>query len=93
MKRFKTYLGLILLFTVFLINGCKKKEEKTASCEELSSKYASAVTAFITSPTEATCNALEEAVVAYVNGCAILTPAEKQELQDSLEDNDCAAYN
>ncbi len=93
MKRSKIYFGILLLFTVILLSGCKKKEEKTVSCEDLYTNYVNATTTFLTTPTEATCVAFEEAVQAYLNGCAILTPTEKQDLQDALEDNDCSVYN
>jgi hypothetical protein len=74
------------------MNGCKKKEEKSLSCEELLTNYSTTLTAFITTPTEATCDAFEKAAQDYLNGCALLSPAEKQQVQQSLDENDCSEY-
>jgi hypothetical protein len=96
MKRTKIYIFLMLLGMVFLFDGCKKDKDDDGpvgkSCEELADDYYNAVVAFTTNPTEATCNAFEDAVEAYLSGCAILTPAQKQELQQALDENDCSVY-
>lgn len=96
MKRTKIYIFLMLLGMVFLFDGCSKKDDDDGptgkSCEELADDYYNAVVAFSTNPTEATCNAFEDAVEDYLNGCAILSLAQKQELQQALDENDCSVY-
>jgi uncharacterized protein YceK len=93
MKKSMVFVGLMMFFTIILLSGCKKEETKTENCNELHTNYASATTAFITAPSEATCNAYKEALVAYLNGCAILSPADKKELQDTLDDEDCKGFD
>jgi hypothetical protein len=85
----------MLVLVIFLFNGCKKDKDdgSNLNCDQLYANYTNALTAFLTTPSEATCNAFEDAVQDYLNGCAVLTPAQKQELQQALDENDCSEYN
>lgn len=93
MKRSKIYILPMLLVMIFLMSGCKKKDEpKNLSCEELYTNYSNAVIAFSTSPTEANCNAFENAVVELLENCALYAGVNEAELQEWLNENDCSQY-
>ncbi|MBN2611914.1 MAG: hypothetical protein JXB00_10195 [Bacteroidales bacterium] len=92
MKKTKIYFVLLILATAFLFNSCKKDEPKTLSCEELSTLYVSAWMTFSLSPTKANCEAAKKATNDLLNGCALLSPADKADYQEELDDLDCTEY-
>jgi len=80
-----------MLGMVFLINGCSKKDStnNVDNCASLLTSFTNAYTAFATNQTQQTCNAYIQALRNYVNGCATLTPAQKQSYNQELNSADC----
>ncbi len=90
MKRTRIYLVLTLLSLVFVFTSCKK--ESARSCEELSTDFNNAITAFGTNPSEATCNGYKDAWHDYVDGCTTLSPAIRAQYDDILDGMDCTTF-
>ncbi|MFO7658056.1 MAG: hypothetical protein R6W78_13420 [Bacteroidales bacterium] len=92
MKKTKIYFVLLILATAFLFNSCKKDEPKTLTCTELTTLYTSAWITFAFSPSKANCEAAKKATNDLIKGCTILTPAQKAEYQEEMDDLDCTEY-
>ncbi len=91
MKKLKIYFILLCTGVLFCISGCTKKESPK-SCDALAADFEAALTAFITNPTRETCEDYVDALEDYINGCALLTPAERAQFQQSIDDADCSQY-
>jgi hypothetical protein len=92
MKRIKIYSVFILLSLGFLINGCSKKNDKNdaADCSALSTAYSNALSAYLSNPSKANCTDVYQKLKNYLDGCAVLTPAERESLNNSLAQENCS---
>lgn len=79
---------------MFLFSDCAKKtENKTNDCEALADAAATASTAFVSNPTEATCQAYVQAIHDYYTGCDLIPDATKQAYDAWLASADCSFYS
>ena len=93
MKRSKIYIVLVLISALFLFDGCKKKtEDKADDCTSLSENASNASQAFITNPSEATCEAYVQAIHDLYNGCTAISAAIKDNYDAWLASVDCSIY-
>ena len=95
MKKFYTVLTLILLIlTGLTISSCKKDKTNdpvSNNCDALANAYSQALLDYTNDPTNSEkCQNFVDAVTNYINGCAILTPQQKQEFQDAVDAADCS---
>ena len=92
MKKIKIFSVLVMLSMLFLINGCAKKEKNVLGndCSTLSTAYSNAVTAWTANQNQQTCTNMYNALKDYVDGCSILTPAQRQSFNDMLNLENCS---
>ena len=82
---------LLCLGALFSISGCTKKESPK-NCDELATDFQAALVAFLSNQNRETCEDYYDALSDYINGCAILTPAERAQFEEELDDIDCSQY-
>ncbi len=96
MKKFKTYIFVLILSSVLFSTGCSKDKDDDNNgpnnCAALADAAADAATAFINNMSEETCTAYIQAIHAYYNGCALIPAAEKEAYDEWLEEADCSYY-
>jgi hypothetical protein len=95
MKKLTTFFIVVLIGLASLsVNSCKKTADaltpNPANCDALLNAYSAAVNAYILDQSVANCEAYVDALDNYINGCAILTPAQKQAYNDELDNIDCS---
>jgi hypothetical protein len=89
MKKIKLFGGLAIIGMMFLITDCKKKDSSPDNCATLSSNMITAASAYASNQSSANCSAYAQSINSYVNGCSVLTPAEKQTLQNEASSMNC----
>jgi 6-phosphogluconate dehydrogenase (decarboxylating) len=96
MKKFRTLISIVVFSIIMLsVNSCKKATDAinpTDNCDELMDAYTVALNAWVSTPSETTCEAYVDALDKLINGCAILTAAQRAEFNNQLEDADCSQY-
>ncbi len=90
MKRTKIYIVLVLICTIFLINGCSKKEKTADNCATLSTAASDALTAYSANPNSTTCEAFVQAINNYYQGCDLIPASVKQSYDVWLQQVDCS---
>ena len=90
MKKYRIYLVLVLLGTLFILTSCAKAREDR--CAELLDDVSVAATAFGNSFTEETCNAYFEAIQDYYEGCDNIPASYKATYDDVLDNYDCSGF-
>jgi len=85
MKKFKIYIVLLAISTLFILSSCTKKK----NCTELAADYSAAWSAYFNNPTRQTCEEFYDAAREYLDNC---TPANRQSIQDDLDNEDCSQY-
>jgi hypothetical protein len=84
----KIYSMLVLACMLFLINGCSKAKD-SVDCSSLSQAVATAASTYSANLTPANCNAYKTAIQNYINGCSVITSAERESLNASLAALNC----
>ncbi len=92
MKRTKIFVTVLLVSTVFLMNGCSKKEKTTDNCVTLSVKLSNAYSAFAANQTQATCEAYVQAIDNYLNGCDLIDAVTRAEYEDWRDSENCSDF-
>jgi hypothetical protein len=90
MKKNKLYFIGVLVCTVLILAACAKS--KADRCDELSTAWSNAATAFGTTPSASTCEDYLNKLQDYMDGCAKLTPSERASLQSSIDNTDCSIF-
>ncbi len=88
MKKFKIYLVLLAISTLFILSSCTKKK----SCTELESDISSAAAAFGTNPTQQTCEDYFDAIHDYYDGCETVPASVRASYDAWLNSVDCSIY-
>jgi hypothetical protein len=74
--------------------SCKKDkiiEPELNNCVALAEAYTVALTAYIYDPSSTEkCEAFLQAAQDYIDGCDILTPEQKAEIQEQIDNADCS---
>ena len=89
MKKISISILAVLVGIIFLFAGCKK-EKTPKTCNELTNEYTEALTAYFTNPSQATCEAFIASVHKLIDGCATLTPAERAQFEEDIQNADCS---
>jgi len=92
MKKSSISILLVVSAVVFILLGCKKDNNVTDRCPELEATYTDALNAFSSNPSTATCKDYKEAVNDYIDGCTLITPAQRASLDAALETLDCDQF-
>lgn len=94
----KIYSILTLSFFILIsisIFSCDKDKDTvpdTNNCVVLGKAYTEALTAFINDQSNSEkCENFLQAAQDYINGCAILTPEQKAEIQEQIDNADCSS--
>ncbi len=85
----------LFLFCLFFtgLSSCKRPGDVIAgNCDEYSNDYSAKVQAFSSAPSKASCTALVASLDKLVNKCTLLTPAQRQQYNQSLADINCSAF-
>ena len=83
MKKLKILGVVAITSTLFLMTGCVKKK----SCSELANDYTNAYLTFIQNMTQQNCEDAHDAAREYLDNC---TPADRQSIQDAIDNEDCS---
>jgi len=76
---------------LLLFSSCKKSDDIAVNCEELGNAFINTYQEYLMNPTQENCEAFIQAAEDYLNGCATtLTPAQRQEYQDAIDNVDCS---
>ena len=94
----KTYKILVLTFLILsalTVNSCKKDKNNssdTANCDELLNAFSQAQSEYIMDlQNQEKCENYVQAFKDYVDNCgAFLTPQEKQQYQDAVDQANCS---
>lgn len=90
MKKVKVMFLSLGLMALLSTGACKKEEE--LSCADATTAATNAGTAFAANPSEATCNALKDALSAGLNACRTgYTQAQIDAAQAQINALDCGA--
>ena len=81
---------ILMSISIFSCDKDKDTEPDVNQCVVLGEAYVEALTAYINDPTSEKCENFVQAAQDYINGCAILTPAQKAEIQEQLDEADCS---
>jgi len=97
MKRNRFYYVLALLVMAFALNSCNKDDKNDdvdpqENCNNLLTDYSNALTAFSSSPSEATCNDLFGSVEDYLDNCALVSDADREYYEGVLDSYDCSIF-
>jgi hypothetical protein len=92
MKKIKIFSVLVMLGMVFLINGCKKDDNKKdgQNCDQLSTAISNALTVYMASPTTENCTAFYDAVQNFYDGCSAVTDAQRAQWDALIASSDCS---
>ncbi len=90
----KITLGIVLL-SITLLTGCRRASVlgEVGQCLEYATKYSEAALAFSSNETKGNCESMKKALETYIKKCDFTDAADKDELEDELDDYDCSQYN
>ena len=94
MKKLKTIMAVVFIGIMLVsVNSCKKTVDDLtpgANCDDLANAYVAALNTYSLDPSVSNCESFVDALRDYADGCATLTPAQRQELNDEIDAIDCS---
>jgi len=85
-------LSFLLLISISFFSCDKKTEPELNNCVALAEAYTVALTAYLYDQTNSQkCEEFLQAAQDYIDGCDILTPGQKAEIQEQIDEADCSS--
>jgi hypothetical protein len=93
-KIYSILIAGILISAGIAINSCKKDKVDvfdTDNCDKLADAYYQAAIDYTSDRTDSEkCQNFVDAATDYINNCGILTPEQKREFQEEIDETDCS---
>jgi len=82
---------ILMSISIFSCDKDKDTEPDVNHCAVLGEAYVEALTAYINDLSNSEkCEIFLQAALDYINGCDLLTPELKTEIQEQIDDADCS---